>query len=369
LSSIGDARRLAASWLNPDRPSYLIYFVTARCNAKCETCFYWRETAAASARTELQPDELQKISEHLPPLVQFTLSGGEPFMRSDIFELVRPVIEKCRPVYLSIPTNGIMTGQIVETVERLAASYPWLRVNLELSIDGIGKDHDRIRARIGTFEELSKTWQALKAIHPKYKNLRLSILTVLSAMNSENIFELLNQLKAEMRPDRQEVMFPRGNPRNPASIEVPIKRFKEVSEWLDREAGRPSGFLDRVRAELAHQKRELIINTVARDRSVLPCLAGRKLVVIEPDGRVRPCEMLESVFNAPPANSGLEDFSLGSLRENDYDLLKILNGERARKLRGFISNSACHCSYECAALADLAFKPEHMARVFLKALV
>jgi len=369
LSSISLALRLATSWLNPGLPSYLIYFVTARCNAKCESCFYWKETETAGERSELTPEETKKIAEKLPRLVQLTLSGGEPFLREDLFDLVSPIIEKSRPGFLSIPSNGIMTDRIIKTSQLLLSRYPWLRVNIELSLDGIGKTHDRIRGRTGAFEELTKTWRELKTLQDKHPRLRLGILTVLSALNQEGIFEILEFIKRELKPDRQEVLFARGNPRNPDAIKVPIERFQEVAAWLDKESPSPKSFMDRVRRELARQKRELIVETVSRNRMVMPCLAGSKLIVMEPDGRIRPCEMLETLHPSPPSTLGLENFFMGELRKSNYDLEEILKNDASKKIRDFIERSSCRCSYECAALADLAFRPSSVFKIFLKALI
>ena len=368
MSSIPLALRLANSWLRPGLPSYLIYFVTARCNAKCESCFYWKETESAAERSELTPEETIKIAEKLPRLLQLTLSGGEPFMREDLFDLVSPIIEKSRPGFLSIPSNGIMTERIIKTAQQLLSRFPWLRVNIELSLDGIGKTHDRIRGRIGAFEELTKSWRELKALQDKHPRLRLGILTVLSALNRDEIFKTLEYIKIELLPDRMEVLFARGTPRNPDAIKVPIERFQEVAAWLDKESPSPKSFMDRVRRELARQKRGLIVETVLKNRMVMPCLAGSKLIVMEPDGRIRPCEMLETLYPSPPAQLGRENFFMGDLRKSNYDLEKILKSDASQKIRDFIAHSSCHCSYECAALADLAFRPSSVFKLFLKAL-
>ena len=361
--------QLAHSWLRPGLPSYLIYFVTARCNAKCESCFYWKETEAAAEKSELTTEETKKIAEKLPRLVQLTLSGGEPFLREDLFDLVSPIMEKSRPGFLSIPSNGIMTDRIIKTTQLLLSRYPWLRVNVELSLDGVGKTHDRIRGRIGAFEELTKTWRELKALQDKHPRLRLGILTVLSALNQDGIFEILEYIKRELKPDRQEVLFARGVPRNPDAIKVPIERFKEVAAWLNKESTVPRSFMDKFRRELARQKRELIVETVSQNRMVMPCLAGSKLIVMEPDGRIRPCEMLETLHPSPPSSLGLENFFMGDLRKSNYDLAEVLKNDASNKLRDFIGHSSCHCSYECAALADLAFRPTSVFKIFLKTLI
>jgi MoaA/NifB/PqqE/SkfB family radical SAM enzyme len=389
LSSIQLAGRLFSSWLEPATPAYLVYFVTAACNAKCEMCFYWQEIESAKTRKELTPEETAKIAEHLPRLIQLTLSGGEPFLRDDLFDLVRPLIEKPRPVFLSIPTNGTLTDRIVETVSRLTASFPWLRISIELSVEGVGETHDRILSRPGAFQDLLKTWSGLKAIRPRFPNLRLGVLTVFSALSQSEIFDTLKYIKSEMKPDRVEILFARGVPRNPAAGKISIEKFKEAADWLAKESPRPEGFMDRLRDELAREKRSLIIEAVSKNMMITPCLAGKKLIVMEPDGRIRPCEMLDTMAGKESHISDLksqreakkfeegkkrkekatDNTWLGSLRESDYDLSKILASEQAKRVLNLIDKSSCHCSYECAALADLVFSPSSMLKIFLKSLI
>jgi len=372
LSGVQLASRLAQSWLQPRMPSYLVYFVTAKCNAKCEMCFYWRETEAAAKIIELTPEETRKIAEHLPPLIQLTLSGGEPFMREDLFELVRPIIEKTRPPFLSIPSNGTMTERIADTVQRLATSFPQMRLNVELSVEGIGEEHDRALSRLGAFESLRKTWGELKKIQPGLPNLRLGVLTVLSGLNQDTILGTLQYIKRELKPDRLEVLFARGEPRNPDAARVSIDKFRKVSAWLEKEMPLPAAFMDRLRRELGREKRDLIISTVSQDRLVTPCLAGKKLVVIEPDGMVRPCEVLtiqeSQISDLRSQPDKISGYWLGSLREAGYDLRKIMASEQAGEILDFIDRSSCHCSYECAALAGLVFSPGSMLKILRKTL-
>jgi MoaA/NifB/PqqE/SkfB family radical SAM enzyme len=371
LSSPGTGLRLIDSWLHPAKPSYLVYFVTARCNARCEMCFYWQEMESATRLKELTPDETRRIAQHLPRLLQLTLSGGEPFLREDLLELIAPFIEKTRPIFLSIPTNGILTERIVKTTEMLASRYPWLKLNLELSVDGVGEAHDRLRGRAGIFADLLKTWAGLKTLQSRLDNLKLVVLTVLSGLNQAEIFDTLKYIKSELQPDRMELMYARGAMRNPAAAKISIEKFRELCGWLEQESPRPDPFLDRVRNQLGREKRRLIIETVARDAMVMPCLAGRKLLVLDPEGKVRPCEMLGSSAVGESQISNLKsqnNWLLGDLREMDYDLNKILESDQARKILGLIAHSTCHCSYECAALANIVFRPGPFVRVFLKSL-
>ena len=46
--------------------------------------------------------------------VYLTFTGGEPFLRKDLAEIVLSAAHHCRPSYVTIPTNGLLTKRIVE---------------------------------------------------------------------------------------------------------------------------------------------------------------------------------------------------------------------------------------------------------------
>ena len=66
-----------------------------------------------------------------------------------------------------------------------------------------------------------------------------------------------------------------------------------------------------------------------------PCPAGRLFGIIDAKGKVYACEILENDL-------------IGRLRDNNMNFMKVWNNEKNTKLRKFIKDSKCHCSYECA---------------------
>ena len=71
--------------------AYLIFFITARCNARCSFCFYWEEIENASKRRELRLEEIDQITAKLKHLLYLSIGGGEPFLRADLAEVARSV--------------------------------------------------------------------------------------------------------------------------------------------------------------------------------------------------------------------------------------------------------------------------------------
>ena len=63
----------------------VILFVTSRCNAYCQTCFYHAELNHPGDMTFAQ---IEKVSRTMPPISDLWLSGGEPTLRKDVADVI-----------------------------------------------------------------------------------------------------------------------------------------------------------------------------------------------------------------------------------------------------------------------------------------
>src|SRR5918911_2978360 len=59
----------------------VILFVTSRCNAFCQTCFYHEELNRPG---DMSFEQIEKVSQTMPPITDLWLSGGEPTLRRDV---------------------------------------------------------------------------------------------------------------------------------------------------------------------------------------------------------------------------------------------------------------------------------------------
>ena len=94
--------------------------------------------------------------------------------------------------------------------------------------------------------------------------------------------------------------------------------------------------------------RRVIANTV-KSGFQIPCLAGKVSLVIDEKTNVYPCEMLSSV---------------GNLREVNYDMTKILNGQKLKKAVEKIKNHNCYCTHECSYSTNILFNIPLMLTIF-----
>jgi len=145
-------------------------------------------------KNELTLKEWQKIMRDpiFLGIRRLNLSGGEPILHPDLEKLVRLFLDSIPKLeYLDLFTNGFLTDQTVSTVKRLAllAKDRGVNFSVSVSLDGIGKMHERIRGIPGAFEKASKTILSLKEITKKY-NFRLSVAGVVFRENLYKIKEV-----------------------------------------------------------------------------------------------------------------------------------------------------------------------------------
>ncbi|MBA3530467.1 MAG: radical SAM protein, partial [Ardenticatenales bacterium] len=122
-------------------PFSIVVSVSFRCNSKCKTCDVWRRP-----NDDLSIEEWRKVFHNLgnsPFYMTFT--GGEPFLRGDLDEMVIAAYEECKPEVITIPTNGILTQRILEMTERMCTAAKGTNIGINLSLDEVGERHDRLR--------------------------------------------------------------------------------------------------------------------------------------------------------------------------------------------------------------------------------
>lgn len=328
-------------------PLHLTFFVTARCNALCNHCFYWE--SLNQNQKELTLDEVDKIAASLDRVLWVAFTGGEPFLRKDLPEFAKILHDRLRPVTLSINTNGIKTDNIVDSAEKLAANCPRTFVGILCSLDGLAATHDRIRGVPKNFEKTLRTFRELKKLKAKLPNLGVGISTTFCAWNQDEMDEMYELVVNELVPDNWDLSFVRGKPMEPAIGVADIGKYRRIKDKLERAfaAGRLRYYDGMPLSKFVHAKERLstrtVLKTLETGQFQVPCYAGALSAVISEEGDVFACEML--------------DKKIGNLREHDYDLAELWEHERARTLRSFIQDSKCFCTHECNMSINLLFNP------------
>lgn len=127
--------------------------VTYRCNARCNMCSRFK--APSRPEEELTLETIKK----LPPMYFTNITGGEPFIRTDLKDIVRELYKKSDRIVIS--TNGYFTDRILDLCEE----FP--KVGIRISIEGLQETNDAIRGLDNGFNRGYETLKKLVELnHP-----------------------------------------------------------------------------------------------------------------------------------------------------------------------------------------------------------
>ena len=172
----------------------VILFVTSRCNAFCQTCFYHEELNQPGDLTFAQ---IEKVSRTMPPITDLWLSGGEPTLRRDLSDIIDLFVSNNGVNRIIIPTNGLIKSRVYDVVDRALGNNPEIDLYLNIALDGYGETHDRIRGVPGNWEKALECIESLYPLKEKYTDrFRLNVNTVVCAENYTEI-EMLSEFMWE----------------------------------------------------------------------------------------------------------------------------------------------------------------------------
>src|SRR6185295_5404696 len=200
--------QLLRSTKREKRIGTVILFVTSRCNAFCQTCFYHEELNQPGDMTF---EQIEKVSRTMPPITDLWLSGGEPTLRRDVPEIIDTFIANNGVDRVIIPTNGLVKSRISEIVDRALGAHPKLDLYLNIAPDGYGKTHDEIRGVPGNWEKALDCITSLYPLKTKYADrFRLNVNTVVCADNYTEIEKLGDFMWQNFKLDGQYFNIIRG---------------------------------------------------------------------------------------------------------------------------------------------------------------
>ena len=146
--------------------------VTWRCPFHCKMCSIWRHPSVAAE--EFAPSVLEK----LPRMNAVNITGGEPFEREDLEDIVRILAPRSRRIVFS--TNGWYTERIVAMARR----FP--QAGFRISLEGLAEINDALRGMPGGFERGMETLRQLQELGCK----DVGVAMTLSGTNQDDLLPL-----------------------------------------------------------------------------------------------------------------------------------------------------------------------------------
>ncbi len=277
---------------------------------RCKMCNIWKyptdkaeEIKAADLRT-------------LPKLKFINLTGGEPFVRDDLDEIV----EEC---YRHAPRIVISTsGWFEDRVVALANKFP--NIGIRISIEGLSQKNDELRGHEGGFDRGLRTLLTLRQMGLKDIGFGCTV----SNNNSRDmlaLYQLARQLGLEFATAafHNSFYFHKDDNQITRRDEV-CADFAQLIEWQLKENHPKSWFRAYFNAGL--------INYIHGNKRPLPCEAGTANFFIDPWGEVFPCNGMEEKFWKE---------SMGNI--HDAPFMEIWQSEQAAKVREKVRNCPKNC--------------------------
>jgi len=125
-------------------------------------CNVWKKEQKIAE--ELTLPEIEGIFKQLKKINVLRITGGEPFLRQDLAEIINKIEKINSPELIHITSNGILTEQIIEIVKKIECPE---KIHIKISIDSIGKKHDEIRGITNAYDKAMETVKRLVELRGK----------------------------------------------------------------------------------------------------------------------------------------------------------------------------------------------------------
>lgn len=318
ISGAMAARMLARGFRNKlqNKPLSISFEVTHACTANCWHCNW----GGPIKETRLSADEYAAICRELRPVVSH-VSGGEPLARGDVYEIVDKMTNKGGLPWMIVVTNA--SNLNAERFQKLKDAGMH---QLSVSLDFPDERHDEFRRIPGLFDKMSKTLPEL-AKRSEKDDILLNV--CITSWNYQELPGLVKKAKEWGLPinfsvySHLRVQDRTGLIDGNGSADLLKQKIQEVVDLKNQ--GYPVYTAPRVLWKFYRFMAE---------GGFPGCQAGRRFLVINPDGRLTPCAMVMAYFDRQ--EDMLKDFT----RQNNCQACYIATRANTEKtFREFLEDN------------------------------
>ena len=281
--------------------------VTYRCNARCNMC--GRHKAPSGAEEEVTLETIRKL-----PRMYFTnITGGEPFLREDLKEIVRELTQKSDRIVIS--TNGFFTERILD----LCREFP--EVGIRISIEGLEQTNNAIRGLEDGFNRGCTTLKKLRETGMKDVGFGMTVQDA-NAADLVPLYKLSDELGMEFATASLHNSFYFVENKNLIHDRAMVaEQFEALINELLRSQSPKKWF----RAYFNHG----LIRYIYGQKRLLRCGMGFDTFFIDPYGDVMPC------------NGTREKLVMGNLNEQSWEAL--WTSPEAEQVRTCVRSCSRNC--------------------------
>ncbi|MGN0524142.1 MAG: radical SAM/SPASM domain-containing protein [Eubacterium sp.] len=288
--------------------------VTYRCNARCTMCNRYK--CPSTPDEEISIETIKK----LPEMYFTNITGGEPFIREDLKDIVRELYKKSDRIVIS--TNGFFTDRIVE----LCKEFP--NIGIRISIEGLEETNNKIRGLDDGFNRGYTTLKKLVEMGMKDVGFGMTVQDA-NAKDLVELYKLSDKMNMEFATASLHNSFYFVEAKNIIKDrEMVGKEFERLVNELLKSNSPKKWF----RAYFNHG----LINYIYGQKRLLPCDMAFDTFFIDPYGDVMPC------------NGTKEKEVMGNLNSQSWD--ELWNSEQAEKVRAKVRA----CDRQCWMIGSVS---------------
>jgi MoaA/NifB/PqqE/SkfB family radical SAM enzyme len=325
---------LGANVRTPPLPYKVTFVATYHCNFRCQMCNIWQK----KSKDEMTPDEVERFFRQYSQFRWVHLTGGELFMRRDLDDLIAAIQRGCKSLFLlNFPTTGWFGDKTVALIESTLKRGVG-RLMTTISIDGPRAVHEELRGLPGSWDRGIDTFRRLRGI--KRPNYQVVVGMTLMERNAALVNDTIAAIR-EVIPDFQQselhlnVGHESGHYFANLGKAAVTGHHAEILRAVDEHRKRTGSRFHPVKF-LEDRYQALIPKYYETGKSPLPCTALSSSCFIDAYWNLYPCSIW--------------DEKIGNLREQNFDLQGMWDGERRRQLRTDVMNENCdHCWTPCEA--------------------
>lgn len=271
--------------------------VTYRCNARCNMCNRYKKPS--NPEEELSIETIKK----LPPMYFTNITGGEPFIRTDLKDIVRELYKKSDRIVIS--TNGFFADRIVA----LCKEFP--DIGIRISIEGLEETNNKIRGLNNGYQLGYNTLKKLREMGIKDVGFGMTVQDI-------NCKDLLPLYKIS---DEMDMEFATASLHN----SFYFVEAKNIIHDRPMVAGQFENLINELLKSKSPKKwfrayfNHGLINYIYGQKRLLPCDMSFDTFFIDPYGDVMPC------------NGTKDKEVMGNLNEQTWK--ELWNGPEAETVR------------------------------------
>jgi radical SAM protein with 4Fe4S-binding SPASM domain len=319
-------------------PRIVILPLLYRCNSRCVMCNIWKKEGGA----QWKPVELERIFSNdlfSQNVEVVNITGGEPSLHEDFLIIFELVLNKLSHLdTISLQTNGLDVERVLTVVQFVIqllldqeSKGRSIHLDINISLDGPEKTHDKIRGVKGAWKAAVKTARESTKLIKQLRRGSVSFNFTIVRQNIADIIEMLDiagELGIEITytfPQETDMFMENNKTTGDFTIDhcQKLELISKLKELNHRTNGRSA---------ISKRYLSILVNILEGRERKSPCPLAKNGVFLEPGGNVYPC------WNA-------SRHLLGNIFEQELETILVHRADQEYKIQ--LNESCRTCTSNC----------------------